>query len=92
VGNGVQQSLIAQVYYTCAPAFGTDFGERRLTVDSAGFLRDAADRLTARYAVVPAGFGLRGRTVAENRKGRLILVAIPEGALELLGKRPVLRC
>jgi hypothetical protein len=74
---------IARVYYACATVFGDDFGERRITIDRAGRLRDASGYVTARYAVVPARFGLRGRVLARDLPGGLVLVAAPNGALTL---------
>jgi hypothetical protein len=66
---------IERVYDTCLVAFGGDFGERRLTLNSAGVLADASRQLVARYAVVPTRFDVRGRRLARDPDGGLELVA-----------------
>jgi len=66
---------ITRIYYTCDFVFGNEFGEQRIFVDRAGRLRDARGYVTAAYAVVPAGSGIRGRVIASNTRGRQILVA-----------------
>ncbi len=63
---------IARVYYTCSPAFGPDFGEQQLAAGTA---------IRARFAVVPASFGVPGRVLARDRVGKLVLIAPPGGTL-----------
>jgi hypothetical protein len=84
---------ISRVYYTCLPGFGAEFGERQITVDRAGRLRDSSGHVSARYAVVPVTFGLRGRVLARNPRGGLVLVAPLGGQLTVpTGKRDVAGC
>jgi hypothetical protein len=70
---------ISRVYYVCTPVFGNVFGEQRIWADGAGRLRDATGYLNARYIVMPATLGVRGRTVVRNTKGHLALIAPPNG-------------
>jgi hypothetical protein len=80
---------IARLYFICRRTFGAEFGEQQVTIDDAGRLRDAAGFITTRYAVVPAGLGVRGRVVSVNAEGRQLLVAPPDGPLSLpLRKQP----
>ena len=65
---------IARVYSTCSPAFGPDFGEQQLAAGAV---------IPARYAVVPASFGVRGRVLARDRLGKLVLVAPTGGTLRV---------
>jgi hypothetical protein len=74
---------VTRVYYVCARAFGEEFGERQISIDEAGRLRDGSEPVQAAYAVVPAGFGLRGRVLARNEPGGLVLVATPSGELSV---------
>jgi hypothetical protein len=78
---------IKRLYYMCEPEFvpGADFGERKLSIDAAGRLRDGSELVRASYAVVPTRFGLLGRVVARNPRGRLVLVATPGGRLTVRG-------
>lgn len=62
---------ITRVYYTCRPAFGSDFGETQLP---AGGVR-------TRYAVVPAAMRASGRVLARDSNGGLKLVAPAKGVL-----------
>jgi hypothetical protein len=84
---------ITRVYYTCGIAFGTDFGEERLTVDRRnGALASPSGTLRTRYAVVPAAIGFAGRVVATDGPGKLVLLAPAGGVLKVpAGPRP-LRC
>lgn len=66
---------ITRVYYTCQPAFGTDFGETRVP----------AGGVHTRYAVVPAALQVSGRVLARDSNGRLRLVAPAKGLLEPVG-------
>jgi hypothetical protein len=85
---------VTRVYYTCGIAFGTDFGEQRLTLDGrSGTLSGPSGTIRARYAVVPAGFGVPGRILARDRLGRLVLIAPAGGMLRIPARsRPLLRC
>jgi hypothetical protein len=74
---------ITRVYYTCAQVFGGEFGEELVTVNRAGRLRAPSGYVSASYAVVPADFGVRGRVLARNPKGGLVLVALPNGQVSL---------
>jgi hypothetical protein len=81
---------ITRLYYLCERVFGAgnDFGEQMLSVDAAGRLRDGTQQLRARYAVASSRLGLRGRVVARNRDGGLVLVAIPGRGVSVLQGRP----
>jgi hypothetical protein len=84
---------IARVYYTCAQVFGGEFGEELVTVDRAGRLRTPSGYVSASYAVVPADFGVRGRVLARNPKGGLVLVALPNGQLSVpAGRSAIASC
>jgi hypothetical protein len=85
---------VSRVYYTCTLAFGTDYGEEQLTLDRGrGVLRGPAGALRARYAVVPAAFGVPGRILARDRPGKLVLVAPAGGALRIpSGSRAQVSC
>jgi hypothetical protein len=72
---------IDRIYATCTDTLGPDFGEQRLTIDTAGRLRDPSGYVTARYVVVPWSIGVRGRVVAWNAEGAQVLVATPPGPL-----------
>lgn len=63
---------IARVYYTCSPGFGPDFGEAQLT-----------GGIHTHYAVVPAKFDVPGRVLAQDRIGKLVLVAPKGGVLRI---------
>jgi hypothetical protein len=82
---------IARLYYICAPNFGPDFGETQVMIDRAGRLRDSAGLVRARYAVMPAGLGVRGQIVASNPQGKEVLVAPRNGVLTVPPGTPV-RC
>jgi hypothetical protein len=69
---------IKRLYYTCRAAFGSDYGELPLT---------PAEAVHARYAVVPAALGVRGRVLSRDPEGKLVLLAPAQGAL-----RVPLRC
>jgi hypothetical protein len=66
---------IKRLYYLCARIAEADFGEDQVSVDTAGTVRDATGPVRASYAVVPAGFPVRGSVLARNRRGSLLLVA-----------------
>ncbi len=84
---------ITSVYYSCDPAFGTAFGEKRVSTDRNGQLVASGRALRAAYAVVPAGFGVRGRVLARDRKGGLVLVAPDKGRVIVPpSKRGALGC
>jgi len=84
---------ITSVYYSCEPVFGTPFGEKRISTDRNGQLVASGRALRAAYAVVPAGFGVRGRVLARDRKGGLLLVAPHKGRVIVpLSKRGALGC
>jgi hypothetical protein len=82
---------ISRLYYTCTSTFGSGFGERRLTVDSAGRLRDDLEPVKARFAVVPADFRVKGRVLARDRKGGLMLIA-PAGGVVTVPAAQISRC
>jgi hypothetical protein len=63
---------IARVYYTCSMSLGSSFGEEPF---------DGA--IQTQYAVVPAHFQIPGRVIAEDKPGRLVLIAPPDGKLTL---------
>jgi hypothetical protein len=84
---------ITSVYYSCDPAFGTAFGEKRISTDRNGQLVAGGRALRAAYAVVPPGFGVRGRVLARDRKGALVLVALDKGRVIVpVSKRGALGC
>jgi hypothetical protein len=85
---------IGHVYYTCNLAFGSDFGEERLTAAGAdSTLTGPAGAIHTRYAVVPAGFGVRGRVLARDPAGKLVLLAPSRGMLRVpADRRSTLRC
>jgi hypothetical protein len=70
---------ITSVYYSCAPAFNTAFGEKRVSAKRNGQLVASGRVLRAAYAVVPTGFGVRGRVLARDKKGALVLIAPDKG-------------
>jgi hypothetical protein len=70
---------IARVYYTCATGFGADFGEQKLV---------AGDEVRTRYAVVPTALDIPGRLLARDPKGKLVLIAPPNGSLTI----PAVHC
>jgi hypothetical protein len=74
---------IRRLYYVCRPTFGPDFGEQPVTIGGAGRLRAPSGFVTALYAVMPAGLVVRGRIVAVNANGHQVLVAPPNGRLQL---------
>ena len=78
---------ITDVYYTCSPAFGEEFGERKAFVDRAGNLHTGSGPIVASYAVVPSAFDLRGRVLGRNPRGGLVLVAVPDGRLRVSAGR-----
>jgi hypothetical protein len=82
---------ISRVYYTCGIAFGTDFGEQRLTLDKRnGSLASPSGTLHTRYAVVPAAVGFAGRILATDEPGKLVLLVPAGGVLKLpAGPRPL---
>jgi hypothetical protein len=84
---------VTRVYYTCGIAFGTDYGEQRLTPDGRnGALATSSGTLHTRYAVVPAAIGFAGRILASDEPGKLVLLAPAGGVLKVPpGPRP-LRC
>jgi Dolichyl-phosphate-mannose-protein mannosyltransferase len=84
---------ISRVYYVCRPAFDSNFGEERLTLDTAARLRSGAGLLRAPYVVVPADFDVDGRVLAMSPRGDLALVAPRRGVSRLwpVG-RPAARC
>lgn len=85
---------IARLSYTCSPVFGSDFGEEPLTLRSeSGDLTEAHGAVRARYAVVPASLGVRGRVLARDLPGKLVLLAPAGGRLTVpAGGRSALRC
>jgi hypothetical protein len=74
---------IARLYYICNRTFGGEFGEQQISVDEAGRLRDQSGYVSARYAVVPAALGVRGRVVARNTRGQQVMVAPLNGRFSL---------
>ena len=84
---------ISRVYYVCTPVFGSVFGEQRIWADRAGRLRDAAGDVKVGYAVVPAGLDVRGRVVAQDGRGHLVLIEPPNGRLRVpTAKRGTMNC
>jgi hypothetical protein len=74
---------ISRVYYVCQPLFGAPFGEQRIWADRTGRLRDQAGYVNAAAIVVPARLNVRGRVVAHDRRGHLVLVAPTGGRLPM---------
>jgi hypothetical protein len=74
---------ITRVYYTCRAEFGSEFGEQQIFADRAGRLRNSSEYVTTSYVVAPTGFGVRGRVLARNTKGRQVLVAPTNGRLSV---------
>jgi len=64
---------IQRVYYTCEPAFGSDFGDSQVP----------AGGVATRYAVVPAAFASSGRVLARDAAGKIVLLAVPGGQLHI---------
>jgi hypothetical protein len=98
-GNALRQTAfynftVTRLYYTCARAFGPDFGEEQVSADGAGRLRsESGSVVQARYAVVPASFDVPGRVLARDPKGRLVLVAPEDGVLSVpAANRGVVDC
>jgi Dolichyl-phosphate-mannose-protein mannosyltransferase len=84
---------ILRVYYICAPTFGAIFGEQRIWADRTGRLRDAAGYVNVGYIVAPVGLSVRGRVIARDRRGHLVLVAPPNGRVRVpTAKRGTLNC
>jgi hypothetical protein len=82
---------ISRVYYLCRPAFESGFDEGRLRLDADHALVDAGRTVSARYAVVPAALGIRGRVLARYRKGGLALVMPAAGSLTVSRRLEVCR-
>jgi hypothetical protein len=74
---------ISRVYYVCQGAFGAEFGEKPVTIDRNGRLREPSGFLRAPYAVGRASLALRGRVVARNREGHELLVAPPDDRVSI---------
>ena len=74
---------VSRLYYPCQPTLGAEFGEPPVTLDAGGRVRSGEAVVRARYAVVPAGFGVVGRVVARDRRGGLVLVAPVGGVLRV---------
>lgn len=72
---------VARIYYTCGMSFGPDFGETQLT-----------GAIKARYVVVPANLDARGRLVARDTPGKLVLIAPRQGHLQIPAERRALAC
>jgi hypothetical protein len=92
-GTGAQQGALLEtafdnlsvrrLYYVCTPAFEADFGEQQATLDPAGRLRGTDGLIHARYAVVPADFGVPGRILGAWNKGGILLVAPTGGVIRI---------
>lgn len=103
-GDGVHRQALGQtafsnasitrLYYVCWAAFGSDFGEQRLTLDGAsGTLTGPSGVIHTRYAVVPAALGVRGRVLARDPEGKLVLIAPTRRTLMVPpGRRSALPC
>jgi Dolichyl-phosphate-mannose-protein mannosyltransferase len=76
VETAFENFSVARIYYVCAPAFESDFGERQLAADG-------TDSIRARYAVVPTAFHPQGRVLGRYPKGGLVLVAPAGGVLKI---------
>jgi hypothetical protein len=72
---------IGRVYTLCNSAFGGEFGERHVTIDRRGRIVDSDGVVHARYVVVPWALDVKGRVVAWNAQGGLVMVAPPNGRL-----------
>jgi hypothetical protein len=79
---------VTRLYSTCVDAFGSDFGERRLT-EVKGTLRDGTQPIRARYVLAPVSLGIRGRVIGRPPKERLELVVPSSGVVRIAGR---LRC
>jgi hypothetical protein len=84
--------VISRVYALCWQVFGADAGERQLSIDESGSFRSSARPVTASYAVVQAGLGVRGRVVARNVEGRQVLLELPDRRLRMTAEGGVPRC
>ncbi|MDP9285546.1 MAG: hypothetical protein M3P41_11445 [Actinomycetota bacterium] len=74
---------IARVYYLCRSMFGTEFGERAVTIDEMGRLRDQTGDVRSPYAVVPTSLHILGRVIARNVQGHQNLVATADGRVRV---------
>jgi hypothetical protein len=72
---------IAHVYAFCGRTFSSEFGERYVTIDKLGRIRDGTETVRASYVVVPASVYVQGRVVAWNPDGDQELVAPANGTL-----------
>jgi len=103
-GSGVQRralgetafwnASITRIYYVCRAAFGPDYGEQPLTLAGDGrSLSAPTGAVHARYVVAPAALGVRGRVLARDPEGKLVLLAPARGTLTVPpGRRAALRC
>jgi hypothetical protein len=87
-------SSITRVYYTCGTAFGADFGELRLKLRRTdGALTSPSGAVHAQYVVAPADLGIRGRVLAQDEPGKLVLLAPTRGRLTVpSGRRSAVDC
>jgi hypothetical protein len=73
---------VTHISTTCATAFGSDFGERLLTLRH-GVLMDGPAPVRASYVLAPIDLRIRGRVVAMQPKERLVLLAPAGGTLRV---------
>jgi hypothetical protein len=83
---------IRRVYGLCWGVFGPDAGERGVAVDDSGSYVDSSGPVTAAYAVVPTGLGVRGRVVARDPQGEQELVKLAGGRLATTADAGAPRC
>jgi hypothetical protein len=74
---------VRQLYFRCRALLPAEFGEHQVQLDSRGRFRDGAALVRARYAVVPASFGVEGTVVARDVRSRLVLIKPPGGILRV---------
>ena len=83
---------VSRVYSACRGAFGGDFGERRVTVDSGGAVWSDGALLRAQYLVADSSVQPHGRMLAANLPGGLVLVAPPDGIVQVGSGAAAARC
>jgi hypothetical protein len=83
---------ISAVYALCGGHFGSEFGEKLLTIGKGGHLRGPSGYLSAPYAVAKASLGLRGLVVARNVEGNEVLVIPARGSVSVRSAAAARRC
>ena len=83
---------VARVYSTCGGAFGSDFGERSVTVDSGGAVWIDNALVRTPYLVAASSARPRGRVLAADLPGGLVLVAPPGGVVQVGSRAAAAPC